>query len=259
VSERSQLRVPALEWLVRYPKTIITASALLTAASLWAAPRVGFDYNILNLQADGTESVVWERKAAVASGRSVFAALSTATSLTELEARQAAFRGLPSVSDVQSVLSVLPDRQPEKLAVLHRLADVVDGIHLGAPRPLDLPRLTAALETLKRRMDVASAPRGGAGPPEEILVLSQATSVLLARVRARDRHAVEVALADYQRRLADDFAGQWRRLQQVVRPAPLTLVDLPEELRRKFSGKSGHLLLQVYSRVDLWDRARHAS
>ena len=258
LSDGSHLQVPALEWLVRYPKTIITASALLTAASLWAAPRVGFDYNILNLQADGTESVVWERKAAAASGRSVFAALSTATSLTELEARQAAFRRLPSVSDVQSVLSVLPDRQPEKLAVLHRLAEVVGSIHLGPPRPLDLPRLTEALETLKRRMDVAGAPRGGAGPPEEILGLARATSALLARLKARDRHGVEVALADYQRQLADDFAVQWRRLQRVVRPAPLTLVDLPEELRRKFIGKSGHLLLQVYSRVDLWDRPSQA-
>ena len=143
-SERHQLHVPALEWLVRCPKTILTAAVLVTAASLWAAPRVGFDYNMLNLQADGTESVVWERKAAAASGRSVFAALSTATSLAELEARQAAFRRLPSVSDVQSVLSVLPDRQAEKLALLQRLAEVADSIRralrapsicLHSPRP----------------------------------------------------------------------------------------------------------------------------
>ena len=40
----------------------------------------------------------------------MFAALSTATSLAELEAKQAAFQRLPAVSDVQSVLSVLPDR-----------------------------------------------------------------------------------------------------------------------------------------------------
>src|SRR6267142_5297894 len=102
--ERRQLQVPALEWLVRFPRIIVTAAVLLTAASLWAAPRVGFDYNTLNLQADGTESVVWERKAAAAAGRSVFAALSTATSLAELEIKQAAFQRLSSVSDVQSVL-----------------------------------------------------------------------------------------------------------------------------------------------------------
>src|SRR4030095_2282976 len=35
--------VPALARLVRYPKTILTATVLVTGASLWAAPRVGFD------------------------------------------------------------------------------------------------------------------------------------------------------------------------------------------------------------------------
>jgi hopanoid biosynthesis associated RND transporter like protein HpnN len=256
--ERRQLQVPALEWLVGFPKTIVAAAVLLTAASLWAAPRVGFDYNLLNLQADGTESVVWERKAAAASGRSVFAALSTAASLQELEDRQAAFQRLPSVSDVQSVLSVLPDRQADKLAVLQRLGDVADSIRPGAPRPLDLRALTVALETLKRRLDVASAQSGAGGPPEEIVATARTTSRLLERLKAREGGAVEVALADYQARLSADFAQQWRRLQLAARPAPLTPGDLPVELRRKFIGKSGHLLLQVYSRLDLWDRQSQA-
>jgi hopanoid biosynthesis associated RND transporter like protein HpnN len=250
--------VPALEWLARHPKTILTTALLATAASLWAAPRVGFDYNMLNLQAEGTESVVWERKAAAASERSVFAALSAATSLAELETRQAAFRRLPSVSDVQSVLSVLPVQQTEKLAVLERLADVAASVHPGPPRPLDLRALRVALETLKRRLDFASAPRGDRGPPEEILALRRATAALLERLGGQARLSVEVGLAEYQRRLAEDFAGQWRRLQIAARPTPLTLGDLPGELRRKFIGKSGHLLLQVYSRLDVRDRASQA-
>ena len=256
--ERSPHRIPALEWLVRYPKTIVIASVIVTGASLWAAPRVGFDYNVLNLQAEGTESVVWERKAAAASGRSVFAALSTATSLAELEAKQAAFQRLPSVSDVQSVLSVLPDQQTVKLGLLQRLADVADGIRPREQRPLDLRALTAALQTLKRRMDLASAHSGGNGPPKEIVDIARATSALLGRLEARERGAAEVALAGYQARLAGDFAQQWQRLQLASRPAPLTLGDLPEQLRRKFIGKSGHLLLQIYSRLDLLDRPGQA-
>ena len=250
---RSRREVPSLEWLVRYPRTVIVASVVATGASLWAAPRVGFDYNLLNLQANGTESVVWERKAAAAAGRSVFAALSTAPSLAELEIRQEAFARLPSVSDVQSVLSVLPDQQAEKLALLDRLARVADSIRMGAPRPLDLRALTVALETLQRRLNVASAPRGDQGPPEEIVVIARTTSALIERLKGRERGAVEVALADYQARLAADFAQQWRRLQVAARPAPLTLGDLPEEMRRRFIGRSGRLLLQVYSRHDPFD------
>ena len=254
----SRRAVRALEWLARYPKTIVLVAVVATGASLWASPRVGFDYNLLNLQASGTESVVWERKAAAAAGRSVFAALSTATSLAELEVKQAAFQRLSSVSDVQSVLAVFPDRQAEKRALLQRLADVADSIRGGAPGPLDLRALTRALETLKRRMDLAKAKSGPGGPSEEVLVISRATAALLERLTTAERHVVEVALADYQARLAEDFAKQWQRLQLATRPAPLTLGDLPEELRRRFIGKSGRLLLQVYSRHDPWDYASQA-
>jgi len=198
---------------------------------------------------------VWEQKVAAASGRSVFAALSTAASMAELDAKQAAFRHLPSVSDVQSVLSVLPDRTAEKAVVLQRLADVADSVRPGPPRPLDLPALTAALETLKRRMDLASMAAGGAGPPPEVRDIARATTELLDRIQGRGRGSVEVALTDYQTRLADDFARQWSQLQRAARPAPVTLNDLPDELRRRFIGKSGQLLIQVYSAIDLADRA----
>jgi hopanoid biosynthesis associated RND transporter like protein HpnN len=251
----SQSQVPALARLVRYPRTIVAATIVVTGASLWAAPQVGFDYNLLNLQADGTESVVWERKAAAAAGRSVFAALSSAPSLATLEVKQAAFQRLSSVSDVQSALSVLPDQQAEKLAILRRLAVVTDNIRPGPPRPLDLHALTRSLATLRRRMDLAKAKSGPGGPSEEVLAISRATAGLLQRLRGDERGAVEVALGDYQARLAEDFSQQWQRLQRATRPTPITLGDLPEELRRKFIGKSGQLLLQVYSRLDLWDRA----
>jgi predicted RND superfamily exporter protein len=107
-------------------------------------------------------------------------------------------------------------------------------------------------------MDVAIAHSGGAGPSEDTLAIAQVTSALLERLKAREKGAVEVALADYQARLAADFAEQWRRIQLAARPAPLTLGDLPEELRRRFIGKSGRLLLQVYSRHDPWDYSSQA-
>ena len=133
--------VPVLEWFVRHPRAIVTTAALLTGASLWAAPKVAFDYDFMNLQAAGTESVVWERKSAAAAGRSGFAALATARSLEELAVKEAAFQRLASVSDVQSVSSVMPDRQAEKLVVLGRLAAIVDSIRVGPVPPIDLNAL----------------------------------------------------------------------------------------------------------------------
>jgi hopanoid biosynthesis associated RND transporter like protein HpnN len=249
------LDVPFLEWLIRHPKPILLAVGIVTCASLWAAPRVGFDYDLMNLQGAGSESVVWERKIAAAAGRSGFAALATASSLEELAAKQDAFRRLPSVSDVQSVLSVLPDRQAEKRAILGRVAEITDAIRVGDAGALDLDALVAALETLQRRLALANATSRGTGARPELIVMAGETSALLARLKTRDGSVVEAALTDFQARLASDFAGAWRRLQLAARPAPLTLSDLPDELRRQFIGTSGHLLLQVYSRLDVSERA----
>ena len=252
---RPLLHIPALEWLVRHPKPILVTAAFLTAASVWAAPKVGFDYDLLNLQGDASESVVWERKVAAASGRSGFAALATAGSLVELEAKQAAFERLSSVSDVHSVLSVLPDRQTEKRAVLARVGEITDGIHVGAPRPLDQDALIAALETLHRRLALANAGLRGDAPPTEAMVIARAAATLLAQLKTRDGSVVHAALADFQTQLANDFTVQWRRLQLAARPATLTPDDLPEELRRRFIGRSGRLLMQIWSRLDIGERA----
>jgi uncharacterized protein len=46
----------------RYPRASLAASALLVGLSLWLIGRVGADFNLLHLQARGTESVVWEQK-----------------------------------------------------------------------------------------------------------------------------------------------------------------------------------------------------
>ena len=151
----SRRAVPALEWLARYPKTIVTTAVVATGASLWAAPRVGFDYNLLNLQADGTESVVWERKAAAAAETLRVRRALDGDLAPELEARQAAFQRLPSVSDVQSVLSVLPDQQAEKLALLQRLGDVADSIRAGASAP---PR-SACAHRGARDLEAPTGPR----------------------------------------------------------------------------------------------------
>jgi hopanoid biosynthesis associated RND transporter like protein HpnN len=246
----ARLDVPFLEWLIRHPKPILVVTALVTVAALWSAPRIAFDYDLMNLQGAGSESVVWERKIAAAAGRSGFAALATASSLEELAVKQDAFRRLPSVSDVQSVLSVLPDRQAEKLAILERLAAITGSIRVGNAGALDLDALIAALETLERRLALANA----AGGRPELVVIARETSALLARLKTRHVDVV-AGLTDFQARLATDFGEHWQRLQLAAAAAPLTLGDLPDELRRPFIGASGRLLLQVYSGLDVWQRA----
>jgi predicted RND superfamily exporter protein len=74
-----RVRVPLLDLVAAHPRTVLALAGLLSLAALWGLPRLGFDYNLLNLQAEGTESVEWERRVLASAGRSGFAALSPAS------------------------------------------------------------------------------------------------------------------------------------------------------------------------------------
>src|SRR5207249_1046768 len=101
--------VPFVERLVSYPKTVLVMAAALTVISAWGLRYIHFDYNLLNLQAVGTESVVWEKRILATAGRSGFTALASADTLDELRQKYKAFRALPSVSEVDSVLLLIPN------------------------------------------------------------------------------------------------------------------------------------------------------
>src|SRR5262249_42734882 len=148
------LRVPAVDRLIHHPRAIIGAAAVATALSAWAVRDVGFDYNVLNLQARGTESVAWEKRILATTGRSGFTALSSAGTLDELRRKQEAFERLPTVSQVDSVLRVIPEDQDEKIAVIRSFAPLVAPVRIGRSSPVDIERLTAALGGIKRRFDI---------------------------------------------------------------------------------------------------------
>jgi hypothetical protein len=119
-----------------------------------ALPQVGFDYNLLNLQPKGTESVIWEKRILANTGRSGFNGLASATSLEELRRKQEAFEKLPSVSEVDSVLRVIPDNQKEKIAIVRTFAPIVAPVRVGRSSAVDVDRLTRALGELRRRLDI---------------------------------------------------------------------------------------------------------
>ena len=49
---------------------MLVSAGVATGLAFWALPSIDFDYNLLNLQAKGTESVVWERRILAGTGRS---------------------------------------------------------------------------------------------------------------------------------------------------------------------------------------------
>jgi predicted RND superfamily exporter protein len=86
------------------------------------------------------------------------------------------------------------------------------------------------------------------------VAIQQQTESLLQRLAKVDRETAEPALTYLQAQLYRDFVAKFYSLQRNLKPHPVSSRDVPEELRRKFVGTSGHFLLQIHPKVDVWER-----
>jgi predicted RND superfamily exporter protein len=249
-----RIHVPFVERVVAYPKTVALMALALTAVSAWGLRYIQFDYNLLNLQAHGTESVYWEKRVLATAGRSGFAALASADSLDELRRKHAAFRALPTVSEVDSVLLLIPDDQPAKLKIIGDFAPLVAPVRIGRPTSVDLPRLLTALDTLHRRFLLAAGEAPAGEARVKLRTLVDDIGRLIRKIRQTDVQVVEPALTVLQNQLYRDFVKSFQRLQDNLVPRQIGLADVPKELRAKFVSDSGRFLMQIHPAVDIWDR-----
>src|SRR3989441_2679019 len=249
-----RMHVPFVERLVSYPKTVLVMAAALTLVSAWGLRYIQFDYNLLNLQAFGTESVAWEKRILATAGRSGFTALASADSLEELRQKYKAFRALPSVSEVDSVLLLIPEDQPEKLKIIKDFAPLVAPVRIGRATTVDPTKLATALETLKRRFDIAGneAPEGDIRL--KLKLVAEDIGRLIVKIRQSDPQVSAPTLTHLQNQIYRDFVRSFQRLQDNLAPKPIGLADVPQELRAKFISNGGRFLLQIHPGVDIWDR-----
>ncbi len=238
--------------ITRHPRLVVGLAAVAAALSLVALRGVRFDYNLLHLQARGTESVAWEERILRSAGRSSFVALSTAGSLDELRRRVAAFEALDSVSEVESVLSLIPTEQETKAKILAEIAPIVEPVAVGWREAVDAPRLLAAVRALRQRLDLAVGEAPFGHDRDEVVALRDETAALSRKLEAAP--AAAPALATLQDQLRADFARTLGHLKRNLHPIPIGLADVPGQLRRKFVGDSGRFLLQIQPKVDIWDR-----
>ncbi|HET9491947.1 MAG TPA: MMPL family transporter [Methylomirabilota bacterium] len=252
--ELERAGVPLLDVVAAHPRTVLALTVIVSVVSVWGLSGLRFDYNLLNLQAKGTESVTWEKRVLGAAHRSGFAALASADTLDEVRRKQAAFTRLGSVSEVDSVLLLIPEDQDEKRKIISDFAPLVAPVRVSRPLPLDLERLTRSLQTLRRRLGIAAneAPPGEA--KERLGRLNTRLDELLRRLRQGDRETLEPALTHLQQQLYGDFLRNFQRLQANLAPRQVGLDDLPVEIRKKFVSDRGRFLLQIHPAVDIWDR-----
>jgi hopanoid biosynthesis associated RND transporter like protein HpnN len=254
----SRLRAALERILFGYPRTVAIATALLCLASLYPLSRISFDYNLLNLQAKGLESVNYAYKLMRSKENAGYFAVVVADNAAEAATLSNRLARLPTVDHVVSLASFVPDRQPEKLAELAALrAELADISPAPYEENLRLMELPTVFEEFRNRVEklktrLAGEQRAEARPVGAFLATLDAFFARLEK--EKDKNAVGM-LKDFQGGMLAELPQKLEFLKASLNPAPVSEADVPAALKARFVGKSGRYLLQVAPKEEIFDLA----
>jgi len=241
----------------RFPKPVAVVSLLLIAGIAsqvlryedgrfrW---RVSYDYNLLNLQADGLDSVETQKRIFRNTDHSLLYAVSIADSPEEARALKTKFEALPTVDHVEELASAMPEVPAEQSRLLVQgyrsmLADVTD----RPPQPpVHEPAVVGrAIEGFYLKIRGYRHPAAARTTRTIDRFLDRFDQLSLSEQRAY--------LTGFQQRSAAALHRQLHALAASANPEPITVDDLPKPLTTRFVSRDGKWLLQVYPRDQIWD------
>jgi len=245
-----------LRHLFASPRMVIGLTLLLALACIYPVLRTRFDYNLMNLQAKGLQSVEYAYKLMRSKENSGYFAVVSAQDRTEALHLSGQLEKLPSVDHVVSLLALVPEQQEAKLAELAALRQVMDTVR---PVPYEenmrVMELPAIFEGFRDRVDKL---RGllETNPAEEAKAVGAFLVTLdgffASLEKEKDRNALGI-LREFQGGMFAELPDKLRMLKESLEAAAVGEADVPQELKRRFVGASGKLLLQVAPKGEIFE------
>jgi len=250
--------------LTCHPYLVLAVAAGMTLITWKQCRKVSFDHNLLHLQNPKMESVRLTRELLNIGDGSLIYGVVMADSVEQADELAVKLRALPTVSKVRTLGDLVPRDQKKRMEEVSRIARVSGEITLGsgAESSVDVPKAKRDLEFLlessqegakqaKQYIGLSGRARQAVTTFEKLIPpLERAVAALdklsLAEAKQRlDRHQVKLVGSITQN------LG-WLKTQRGDRP--LTVDDLPPELRQRYLSSHGKVLLEVVPAVDVWER-----
>ncbi len=234
----------------RYGK-IIFACLVMLAISSWPLKDLEFDYNILHLQAKNTEAVSYELKMVETGNRSTWYAVSLAANLEEARQKSALFEKLSTVEKVESVISLLPDNQENKINQIKKLEPFVSEIEINSENePVSIRNLKKITKRILFKLQTREAPNEG----NQIAQSQKWAQEILQNLNQLGENISNKRLSGYSEKLFSDYRDKINGLQQNVDSEPVALKALPESFKQRYLGNKGRFLIVIYPNIDIWKK-----
>lgn len=248
---------PLLKAIFNRPKLITSVTLTASLAALYPLSRASFDYNMMNLQAKGLESVNYAYKLMRSKENSGYFGVAIARDSAEAASLSARLEKLPAVDHVVSLQTLVPADQETKLAELADLRQVMEKVkplpYEENLRVMELPdvfeKFRTAVDNLSRALAAKKMPEAGTAGA----FLATLDKFFASLEKEKDRGALGM-LREFQGSMFAELPAKLTTLKESLEASPVTEKDIPESLRGRFVGKGGKLLLQIAPKKEIFER-----
>jgi hopanoid biosynthesis associated RND transporter like protein HpnN len=232
--------------MLRHSRAVVFGWLLLVVVACMLATNVGFNYNLLEIQAQNVSTVRTEIEM-VQEHNTVLSAEVMAKDISEARCQHQALSSLPAVANVGSLLPLLPETSPTKQALIERIVSGLKTVQLP-----EQVRLSTAgdLSALSRKADElqSSLPQSQLDPE-----LESAVTRVKEDLETMDPGPIQDSLAAFQANVREDLSGTLAFLK-LQKAEPPGLDEVPAELKLRYLSADGSMRQTVQPVKDIWQR-----
>lgn len=242
-------KISGLDKIFNHYKLIIVVCSLLVLLASLSLRKNFFDYNLLNLQAKGTEAVQYEMRILENAGRSAWSAAFLADSLEEVQQKEAKLKNLSTVENVESIAAMVPDNQIENAEFIkENLAPMFSEIFVEEEN--ELFSLKALKKTLKR---IRFKLQGREGKEDKVAQAAREIDQFFKKNEILEPELVKASLEGFSNKLFTDYRKLMEDLKLSTEPRFIEISGIPKSLRERYISDHGKFLITVFPSVDIWD------
>lgn len=248
---------------LRRPGLVLIICTIFSLWCAWQATKVKYDYNLLNLQATGLESVRTEMHLQNCSSHSLLCGISLAKDPETAARLMKAYEALPNVAAVESVAAIIPANYQAKRDALYDIAFAAK--RLPTPHQEGMGQSPAAmLRSMGSSFESINAELGPlmqqlkSSPDPKIranaLLFEKKLNNLFETLQSMGPGPIQDGLTAFEKAFFNDFHSVINFLK-MQRPAPpLELRDLPANLYSREVGLKGSIQVRVFPKENVWER-----
>lgn len=241
------------DWIAKNHRTVLVLAGLVTAVAAYYSLGVQIDTNPLNLQNQKTESVQTYRDLARDPDTSPYALNVVAPNLDAAEELAPKLAALPGVAGVRWIENFVPTDQDAKLKALaaakERLGESFFADEKPAP-PTDA-ELAQAFAKITESADAVAATSADNPIDPSIVTAGKSLADALSRFEEK-RGTTQAVLNELGDSLTREMPGIVTDLRAKFSVSePVTIADIPQELREEWMAADGRVRLHVSPATDI--------